>query len=130
MVAALPEDCLLVNLQYGNFDQELKAIELETGRIVHSIPGLDTKEDVDGLAAGIMSCDEVITIDNSVAHLSGALGKNTNVLLPFGADWRWSNLHKDSNLWYKSVRLNRQSRPQDWSTCFSKIKYFNLSINL
>lgn len=130
MVAALPADCLLVNLQYGNFDQELKAIELETGRLVHSIPGLDTKEDLDGLAAGIMSCDEVITIDNSVAHLSGALGKNTNVLLPFGADWRWSNLHKDSNLWYKSVRLNRQSRPQDWSTCFSKIKYFNLSINL
>ena len=129
MVAALPANCLLVNLQYGNFEQELKALELETGRIVYSIPGLDTKEDLVGLAAGIMSCDEVITIDNSVVHLSGALGQNTNVLLPFGSDWRWGNLREDSNLWYKSVRLNWQCKPQDWSTCLSEIKYFNLSAN-
>jgi hypothetical protein len=55
-----------------------------------------------------------VSVGNATAHLSGALGQKTWVLLPYVAGWRW--LHEGSTCpWYQSVRLFRQSRPGDWS---------------
>ena len=65
--------------------------------------------------AALCECmDVVITIDSSVAHLSGALGKPTWLLLPKAPDWRWL-LGRDDSPWYPSVRLYRQTVPGDWS---------------
>jgi hypothetical protein len=62
----------------------------------------------------IQSLDLVITVDTSVAHLAGALGKPVWVMLPKQADWRWM-MSGETNLWYPGARLFRQQVPGDWS---------------
>ncbi|MFM8548547.1 MAG: tetratricopeptide repeat protein, partial [Betaproteobacteria bacterium] len=65
--------------------------------------------------AALASCmDLVISVDTSVAHLCGAMGIPTWVLLAYNADWRWQTERADSP-WYSSVRLFRQKRIGDWS---------------
>jgi tetratricopeptide (TPR) repeat protein len=72
--------------------------------------------------AGLVEClDLVITVDTSVAHLSGALGKKTWILLPFTPDWRWM-LERNDSPWYPSVKLYRQQVIDDWAGVFKKIK--------
>lgn len=65
------------------------------------------------LAARIAEMDVVVTVDGPAAHLAGALGVPTWVLLPQAPDWRWMQERSDSP-WYGSVRLFRQSRAGDW----------------
>jgi tetratricopeptide (TPR) repeat protein len=65
-------------------------------------------------AALVETCDLVIAVDTSVAHLAGALGKPTWVLLPRFCDWRWMNDRPDTP-WYPSVRLFRQTIYGAWA---------------
>jgi len=57
--------------------------------------------------------DIVISIDTSVAHLAGTLGKTTWILLPYSPDWRWL-LDRNDSPWYTSVKLYRQEKINDW----------------
>jgi tetratricopeptide (TPR) repeat protein len=61
----------------------------------------------------IKELDLVVTVDTSVAHLAGALGKPVWVLVPFDPDWRWMLAREDSP-WYPTLRLFRQTAPQNW----------------
>jgi tetratricopeptide (TPR) repeat protein/glycosyltransferase involved in cell wall biosynthesis len=73
-------------------------------------PHLDDFADT---ASAISQLDLVISVDTSVAHLAGALGKPVWVLLGFAPDWRWL-LEREDNPWYPTARLFRQSQPQNW----------------
>ena len=64
-------------------------------------------------AAMIDCLDLVITVDTSVAHLAGAMGKPVFVLLPFNSDWRWL-LNRDDSPCYPSTRLFRQKHTESW----------------
>jgi hypothetical protein len=71
-------------------------------------------------AAVIEQLDLVISVDTSVAHLAGALGKRVWILLPVCADWRWLTSREDSP-WYPTARLFRQSKPGDWSAVIARL---------
>ena len=70
-------------------------------------------EDFTDTAALCALMDLVISVDTSVAHLSGALGRPTWVLLPYLPDWRWL-LERVDSPWYSSVKLYRQAAASDW----------------
>ena len=76
---------------------------------------LPVRSEFAGTAALVSQLDLVITVDTSIAHLSGALGKPTWVLLPFAPDWRWQT-ERSETPWYPTARLFRQPRPGDWDT--------------
>jgi tetratricopeptide (TPR) repeat protein len=71
-------------------------------------------------AALISALDLVISVDTSVAHLAGALGKPTWVMLPFAPDFRWL-LDRADSPWYPKMRLFRQSRAGDWDGVVARI---------
>ncbi len=68
----------------------------------------------------IMQLDLVITADTAVAHLAGALGRPTLVLVPFTPDWRWLGRREDLP-WYPSLRLIRQQTPRDWTGVMRRV---------
>jgi FkbM family methyltransferase len=72
------------------------------------------------LAGRIAEMDVVITVDSTIAHLAGAMGKPVWVMLPFAPDWRWM-LGRDDSPWYPSARLFRQERPGDWTGVLTRI---------
>jgi len=87
---------------------------------IHLIDWTNELHDFADTAALIASLDLVITIDTSVAHLAGAMGKPTWVLLRHVPDWRWM-LQGSECLWYPTMRLFRQPRLGDWKTPVAQI---------
>ena len=82
---------------------------------------VDQFSDVDLFAAQIAAMDMVVTVDNSTAHLAGALGVPALVLLPFVSDWRWLQAREDSP-WYPTLRLFRQPKVGDWQSVMQRVK--------
>jgi ADP-heptose:LPS heptosyltransferase len=70
--------------------------------------------DWDETARVLTTLDAVVSVDTSVAHLTGALGLPGYVLLPHAPDWRWG-LTGDRTPWYPSLTLIRQPAPHDWA---------------
>ncbi|MEO6444776.1 MAG: tetratricopeptide repeat protein, partial [Gemmatimonadaceae bacterium] len=77
-------------------------------------------EDFRDTAAVLAALDLVITVDTSVAHLAGALGRPTWLLLPHVTDFRWM-LERNDSPWYPSMRLFRQPVPRDWESVFAEV---------
>jgi tetratricopeptide (TPR) repeat protein len=72
--------------------------------------------------AALVSClDLVITVDTSVAHLAGALGRPTWILLPWTPDYRWL-LDRDDSPWYPTVRLFRQTETRDYASVLDSVR--------
>jgi ADP-heptose:LPS heptosyltransferase len=78
--------------------------------------------DFSDTAALLSLMDVVISIDTSVAHLAGAMGKPVWVMLPYVADWRWL-LDREDSPWYPSARLIRQPVVGDWDGVVQKIAH-------
>lgn len=93
-------------------------------RLWRGKPPISFSRDIDDFAdtaALIMTLDLVITVDTSVAHLAGALGKPVWVMLHCHACWRWLRDRSDSP-WYPTARLFRQQRPGDWRSVIDEVR--------
>jgi Flp pilus assembly protein TadD len=101
-----------ISLQYGPLDKLKEEVAQADVRVVVD-PCVDQLASIDEFAAQIAALDLVITIDNTTAHLAGALGVPVWVLLPFAPDWRWM-AEGESSPWYASMRLFRQPKRGDW----------------
>jgi len=113
----LPDAFEYVSMQKEVRDIDKGALERH-GNIKHF--GYELNDFAD-TAALCELMDVVISVDTSVAHLSGALGKRTWVLLPYVPDWRWL-LDRDDSPWYPSIRLYRQDADVDWMPVLERVK--------
>ena len=77
-------------------------------------------EDFRDTAVLMTKLDLVITTCTSVAHLAGALGRPTWILLHTTADWRWL-MEPESSVWYPTARLFRQPSDGDWQSVFDAV---------
>jgi hypothetical protein len=81
----------------------------------------DTLADFSDTAALCVLMDLVISVDTSVAHLAGALGRPVWVLLTWVPDWRWL-LDRDDSPWYPSMRLFRQKASGNWNGVLDRLQ--------
>ena len=112
-------DCAFISLQHGDYAEEMHTLRERQG-IDLRMPQFNIATDLDELAAMISALDLVITVDNTIANLAGALGVPVWVLLPFSAEWRYG-LNAEIMPWYPSARLFRQIRPRDWTPVIDRV---------
>lgn len=87
----------------------------------HVINDLMTRSgDFYDLAVAVCAMDLIISADTSIAHLAGALGKRTFLLLPYVPNWRWEHVRADSP-WYPTITLIRQRDPTSWSSAITEL---------
>jgi len=113
------EGIRFVSLQKGPGSEQLESCSFRH-RFVDAQGEVDEAWDFIETLSILQACDLVITSDTSVAHLAGALGRPTWVLLKFMPDWRWG-LEGEESPWYPSMRLFRQERPDDWGPVMDRV---------
>jgi hypothetical protein len=108
-----------VNLQ-ADCSADEEQILISAG--VKTYPGII--KDFGDTAALIHHLDVVLSVDTAVAHLSGAMGRPTWIMLnSYALDWRWL-LNRDDSPWYQSARLFRQPTIGDWASVTKKIHQY------
>ena len=111
------EGTTFYSLQMGPQASQIK----ELGSGVRVIDLQDEQADFADTAAIVANLGLVISIDTSVAHLAGAMGKPVWVLLHSAPDWRWL-LERDDNPWYPTARLFRQSTLGNWQDVVTRLE--------
>jgi hypothetical protein len=114
-----------VNLQYGDVASSLMQVKEKLGKEIINLKEIDLFNDVDGALSIIAACDIVVTSSNTTAHLAGALGKETLLLVPYavGKFWYWHAINGKS-IWYPSVTVYEQQLQDDWSGPVNAVKQY------
>lgn len=117
MTLAGDPELLVFSLQGGVHQKDIQ--QLGAGGLLHDVGRgiFDFAE----AATALSQLDLLISIDAPIAHLAGAMGIRTWVLLPLAADWRWQ-LGGTRAPWYPSARLFRQPKAGDWDTVFAEVR--------
>ena len=120
-IFALPS-CTIVNLQYGDIKDEVRAAEA-AGLHFNKAVTIDLTKDIDGVASLLDACDVIVSVSNSTAHIAGALGKPVLLMLPYrtGKLWYWSEAKGEGSLWYPTVKTYHQSAQGDWAGTIAQI---------
>jgi len=109
------------HVEYVSLQKELRDADRNTLKLHPEILHYEDEiGDFTDTAALCELMDVVISVDTSVAHLAGALGKPVWILLAFNADWRWL-LDRDDSPWYPTARLYRQGALGDWEQLFRRV---------
>jgi hypothetical protein len=112
------EGATFYSLQMGAPADQLK----QWGSQARVIDLKGEQNDFADTAAIVANLDLVISIDTSVAHLAGAMGKPVWILLCKSADWRWM-LEREDSPWYPTARLFRQSTMGNWREVVTRIEH-------
>jgi ADP-heptose:LPS heptosyltransferase len=117
-------DLVRRNPQYQWVNLQVDATEEETSHLmaagVESYPG--TIRNLADTAGLLYHMDVVVGIDSAVSHLAGAMGRPTWIMLNnYATDWRWL-LNRNDSPWYKTVRLFRQEKRDEWRPVAVKIE--------
>jgi tetratricopeptide (TPR) repeat protein len=116
MTGMLDVDATFVSLQKDPRPDD-KTTLADSGMVDQTVYLTDFVE-----TAALISClDLVITVDTSIAHLAGALGRPTWILLPYVPDWRWL-LDRDDSPWYPTVRLFRQTETREYGSVLGRVR--------
>jgi hypothetical protein len=111
----------LISLQHGEPAKQIASVPF-ADRI--ETLGDDFDSGPDGFldtAAAMEALDLVVTVDTSVGHVAGALGRPVFILLKaVGADWRWL-FQRDDTAWYPTARLFRQRKPGNWEELLTRV---------
>ena len=116
ILGAVPEGYHLVSLQKEVRENDLDVLE-QSKQIQHFGAELDDFTDT---AALCELMDVIVSVDTSVAHLAGAMGKPVNLLLPYDPDFRWL-LNRGDSPWYPSITLFRQGPERLWEPVLMEI---------
>lgn len=111
------QDVDFYSLQKGQGAEEAADYASRLANFYDLGPGLGTLAET---AKAVKALDVLLTVDTSVAHVGGALGVPTWLLLPFYSDWRWHYERSDSP-WYPSMRLFRQDFGADWHQVIARV---------
>ncbi|MDE1148553.1 MAG: tetratricopeptide repeat-containing glycosyltransferase family protein [Azospirillaceae bacterium] len=112
-MAALVADCPAVE-----FHSLQKDAEFLPAGVIDRMGGVDDFADT---ATLVQSLDLVISVDTSVAHLAGALGRPVWLLNRFDTDWRWLR-DRDDSPWYPTLRQFRQTALDDWDDVITRVR--------
>ena len=115
------KDCLFINLQYGDVEEEINAFTAQTGISIYQDRDINSLKDLDGFAAQVSALDLIISTSNTAVHMAGALGKPVWTLLHYVPDWRWQ-LDRLDTPWYPSMTLYRQPVSDDWHSVFLRVQ--------
>ncbi|MBF0560981.1 MAG: tetratricopeptide repeat protein [Alphaproteobacteria bacterium] len=109
------------NITYVILQKDITKEELDTIRPYRNTMNVVADiTDFADTAAIVANLDLVISVDTSVAHLAGALGRPVWVVLPFAPEWRWM-LEREDSPWYPTMRLFRQTAAGDWDGVFVRV---------
>ena len=112
----------IADVQFFSLQKGLREADAQTlAADLHIIDLAQHFADFNDTAAAIAALDLVISVDTSVAHLTGALGKPVWVLLPYCPDWRWL-LDRSDNPWYPTAELIRQPSIGDWNSVIEEVR--------
>ncbi len=113
---------LEVEAQFISLQKELRPYDQATLRERDDILDLGSElASYEDTAALIEQLDLVISVDTSVAHLAGALGKPVWIMLPYVPDWRWL-IGRDDSPWYPTARLFRQTEEREYRSVVNRMK--------
>ncbi len=104
--------CEFVSLQYGEVEAEVAAFNAGWANPVRCFPAEDIR-DLEDLAAVLENLDVVVSVQTTLAHLAGAVGRPCLAMIPANPAWRYG-ASGPTMPWYGSVRLFRQAEPGDW----------------
>jgi hypothetical protein len=129
------EPILQLPFEFHSLQKEIRENDLSTLNKFNKIyQHQDELNDFSDTAGLIEEMDLIISVDTSVAHLAGALGKDVWILLPYHPDYRWM-LDRYDSPWYPTCTLFRQSKIDDWSDPILEIIFrlqnmFKLSLKI
>ncbi|HEY7987156.1 MAG TPA: tetratricopeptide repeat protein [Methylophilaceae bacterium] len=119
LINRLPPEFNYISLQKELREADREALESNTKLLSFT----EQLQDFSDLAGLIDHLDMVISVDTSVAHLAGALGKPVCILLPYSPDWRWMQ-SGESSPWYPTAKLFRQPALSDWESAIDQLNQY------
>lgn len=112
-------DCSFVSLQYGDVTDELAAANARLARPIQAFPAAAI-DDFEDLAALTGALDAVVTVQTTLAHLTGAIGQRGLVMIPQRPEWRYMAAGPTLP-WYGSLELFRQAQGEDWAPVIVRV---------